>query len=206
MSESISGHELDRQNPWPGLDSYSEAAQEYFYGRAAEIDELSRRVKGQNLTVLFGESGLGKTSLLQAGLFPKIRREAFLPVYVRLRFSASEQPLGTQVKEQLSGAIRAARLENTEPLENQASVWHWLHLRESELCDDFGRAVAPIFVFDQFEEIFTLGRAVPDLVARFVTELGDWPRTACPLNSGKRSSATRGRPLASIFSGPIPVC
>lgn len=185
VSESISGHELDRQNPWPGLDSYSEAAQEYFYGRAAEIEELSRRVKGQNLTVLFGESGLGKTSLLQAGLFPKLRREAFLPVYVRLRFGVNEQPLRTQIKEQLSGAIRAARLENTEPLENQASVWHWLHLRESELCDDFGRDVAPVFVFDQFEEIFTLGRAVPDLIARFIAELGDLAENRVPAELGE---------------------
>ena len=79
-------HAVDSQNPWLGLVSFTEALRDYFHGRSEEADELFRRVKREVLTVLFGQSGLGKTSLLQAGLFPRLRREGFLPVAIRLGF------------------------------------------------------------------------------------------------------------------------
>ncbi|MGH8214565.1 MAG: hypothetical protein ACREPZ_02560, partial [Rhodanobacteraceae bacterium] len=59
---------LDPENPWLGLFSYSEETRAYFHGRDEEAAELARRVQRKLLTVLFGQSGLGKTSLLRAGL------------------------------------------------------------------------------------------------------------------------------------------
>ena len=61
---------LDRENPWPGLASYDEEAQRFFKGRGNDTTELLRRVKDAPVTLLFGKSGLGKSSLLRAGLFP----------------------------------------------------------------------------------------------------------------------------------------
>lgn len=180
MSEP-SQYSLNRENPWPGLDSYSEAAQSYFYGRDEAVAELGRRVRAQLLTILFGESGLGKTSLLQAGLFPKLRSDAFLPVYVRLRFGDDELPPGVQIKRQLADAVREAKLNATDKLEDQPSAWQWLHLRNSELTDDFGRDVTPVLVFDQFEEVFTLGRsAAAGVIDRFIEELGDLAENRVP--------------------------
>src|SRR5580704_16721134 len=75
---------LDAENPWPGLIPFTEATQAYFHGRDAEAAELLRRVRRERLTILFGQSGLGKTSLLSAGLFPRLRAADFLPVYLRL--------------------------------------------------------------------------------------------------------------------------
>jgi chromosomal replication initiation ATPase DnaA len=63
----------DLQHPWIGLASFTEGDREFFAGRAEEIDELLRLVRRDTLTLLYGVSGLGKTSLLQAGLFPAIR-------------------------------------------------------------------------------------------------------------------------------------
>ncbi len=57
---------LSRDNPWPGLDPFDESDREYFHGRTAESGELVRLVRRELLTVLFGRSGLGKTSLLKA--------------------------------------------------------------------------------------------------------------------------------------------
>ena len=67
--------QLDRDNPWPGLESYDDASSEFFSGRAAEADDLQRRIVDEPMTVLFGKSGLGKTSLLKAGVFPRLREE-----------------------------------------------------------------------------------------------------------------------------------
>ncbi|HYN21762.1 MAG TPA: hypothetical protein VE078_12430, partial [Thermoanaerobaculia bacterium] len=77
--------ELQRQhlspdNPWPGLDPFDETDRAYFHGRTAESGDLLRLVRREPLTVLFGRSGLGKTSLLKAGLFPLLRAEDSLPV------------------------------------------------------------------------------------------------------------------------------
>ena len=74
---------LDDENPWPSLDAFTESASPFFKGRNAEIEEMHRRVQRRNLTVLFGVSGLGKTSLLHAGLFPRLRNDRFMPVRIR---------------------------------------------------------------------------------------------------------------------------
>jgi hypothetical protein len=78
---------LDPENPWLGLSSYTEETRAYFHGRDDEAAELARRVQRKLLTVLFGQSGLGKTSLLKAGLVPRLRSEGFCPVYVRIDYS-----------------------------------------------------------------------------------------------------------------------
>ena len=81
--------------PWPGLDAFSEALRDFFFGRAVETEELFRRVRGETVTLLFGQSGLGKTSLLRAGLAPRLRAVVFLPVFVRLDYAEGAIPVGT---------------------------------------------------------------------------------------------------------------
>ena len=73
--EQVPGHTVDAQNPWPGLVAFTEELSEFFHGREEEADELTGARGKKNLTVLFGQSGLGKSSLLQAGLFPRLRAE-----------------------------------------------------------------------------------------------------------------------------------
>ena len=80
-------------NPWPGLLAFRETDQGYFQGRRRETDDLFRLVMRERLVVFFGLSGLGKSSLLQAGLFPLLRREQLFPVYLRLDFSPERPDL-----------------------------------------------------------------------------------------------------------------
>ena len=87
----------DSQHPWIGLASFTEGDQEFFVGRSDEIEQLLRLVRRDTLTLLYGISGLGKTSLLQAGLFPALRNENCLPVPIRLDFLESAAPLAKQV-------------------------------------------------------------------------------------------------------------
>jgi len=77
---------VDATNPWLGLASFTEETREYFYGREAEVAELARRVQRKLLTILFGQSGLGKTSILRAGLVPRLRTQGYCPVYVRIDY------------------------------------------------------------------------------------------------------------------------
>ena len=73
---------IDPENPWLGLFSYSEETRAYFHGRDEETGELARRVQRKLLTILFGQSGLGKTSLLRAGLVPRLRAEGYCEIDV----------------------------------------------------------------------------------------------------------------------------
>ncbi len=166
---------LSRDNPWPGLDPFDETDREYFHGRAAESGELARLVRRESLTVLFARSGLGKTSLLKAGLFPLLRAEDCLPVYVRLDHGDGAPALREQVFRELAAACAADRVQAPRPAADE-SLWSFFHRREAELWSSRNRPVAPVVVLDQFEEIFTLGEETAMSRARsaaFLAELGD---------------------------------
>ena len=88
-----------------GLQSYSEAQSDIFYGRDEEIDRLTNLVKANTLTIVFGKSGTGKTSLLNAGVFPRLRKDYCLPFRIRLEFNDDSPDLVTQIKNILKSEI-----------------------------------------------------------------------------------------------------
>ncbi len=95
---TASGAAVDPQRPWLGLSSFTEETRSFFFGRDDETAELGRRVQRKLLTVLFGQSGLGKTSMLRAGLVPRLRPEGYCPIYVRIDYSSGSPPPGEQIK------------------------------------------------------------------------------------------------------------
>jgi hypothetical protein len=60
-----------------------------FFGRDDEIRTLLNMVLAERLVVLFGKSGMGKSSLINAGLVEPLARQGFLPVTVRLADSGA---------------------------------------------------------------------------------------------------------------------
>jgi hypothetical protein len=151
---------LSRDNPWPGLASYDEASAAFFLGREAEREELLRLIHRAPVAVLYGQSGLGKTSLLQAGAFPCLRQEDLLPVYIRLDFGADSPELETQVRDLLLHALAQAGGEASAAPEAGESLWAWLHRKDLDLWSARNRLLTPLLAFDQFEELFALGRGV----------------------------------------------
>lgn len=146
---------LDQENPWPGLMHFTEGTSAFFHGREAEVGELARRVHREILTVFFGQSGLGKTSLLSAGLFPRLRAADFLPIYLRLDF-ASTLSLVDQIRSALSDNLARYKIEAPLPRADQ-TLWGYFHEKDCEFWSPRNRLITPVLVFDQFEEIFTLG-------------------------------------------------
>lgn len=149
---------LTPQNPWPGLAAFTAANREFFYGRETEIAEIFRRVERQLLTVLFGVSGLGKTSLLQAGLLPKLGGTPFHPILIRLDHSPAGEDLIEQMRAAIQREVEIARQlgvqvpRGPEPGED---LWGYFHDRTTDWLNAKGEVVNPVLVFDQFEEIFT---------------------------------------------------
>ncbi len=156
---------IDAERPWPGLLPFTEDARMYFHGREAETDDLFRLIEREPLTVLFGQSGLGKSSLLNAGVFPNLRRAGYLPVYLRLSLEATAPELIEQVWHALICACVDHEVSATPPQPDD-SFWQYLHRPSTRFLNPHGRPVVPVLAFDQFEEIFTLGRQTPEQTAR----------------------------------------
>ena len=164
--------QVDHDNPWPGLESYDESSYGFFSGRTTETDELLRRILDEPVTVLFGKSGLGKTSLLTAGVFPRLREKDLLPIFIRLQVRTGSEPLIGQIRRVLLDELDAHGIEHGE-LPQDETLWESLHRSGQEFWTRQNRLVRPLFVFDQFEELFTLGAAVPADVAAFREALAD---------------------------------
>ena len=125
------------------------------------LDSLSR--KEFRFGILTGESGCGKTSLLQAGILPKLNQEnsSYQGIYVRF---SDHTPLAT---------IRDAIFEYLDPPDNwreKVSKENLLVLlRESQHL-----AQKPlVLIFDQFEQFFTSRRRAEERKP-FITELANW--------------------------------
>jgi hypothetical protein len=70
-------------SPYKFLDYFEPEDADLFFGRDQEIRQLQRKFHAARLLILHGESGTGKTSLIRAGLLPRLSSESYVPVYVR---------------------------------------------------------------------------------------------------------------------------
>jgi hypothetical protein len=175
---------VDERNPWLGLASFTEETRAYFYGREDEVAELARRVQRKLLTVLFGQSGLGKTSILRAGLVPRLRGQGYCPVYVRVDYARDAPEPAEQIKQAIArSATRSGQWTQVGVAAEGESLWEFLHHRDDVLRDESSNTLTPLLIFDQFEEIFTLaqsdefGRA---RAARFIADLSDLVENRAP--------------------------
>ncbi len=170
------GASVDADNPWLGLASFTEESREYFFGREGEVAELTRRVQRKLLTVLFGKSGLGKTSILRAGLVPRLRAQGYFPVYLRIDYGHDSPEPAEQIKQAIGKAAASAEWTQTGVASPGESIWEFLHHRDGVLKDSSGATLIPLLIFDQFEELFTLAQSDEfgrTRAAKFIDELSD---------------------------------
>ncbi len=185
---------IDPQNPWPGPDAYDEASRDFFKGREAEAVELLRLIRLAPLTVLYSKSGLGKTSLLQAGLFPLLRREHYLPVPLRLDFAPGmKTPPLEQIMQRLTASLTAAAAEYPAPESNE-SVWEYLHRKDAEFWTADNFPLVPVLIFDQFEELFSRTEGNTHLIRQVFNDLADLIENRIPADvAGETAGAHRSR-------------
>ena len=197
---------VNLENPWPGLASFTEDSRSFFFGREQETEELVRLIRRHTLTVLFGQSGLGKSSLLQAGAFPVLREQDFLPLYLRLDHGSDAPALADQVKTALLTAYQIAKADAPAPRPEE-SLWEYFHRKDIDIWSAKNRLLTPVLAFDQFEEIFTLGRtdeARRDRSRAFLTELADLVENRPP--AALRARFESGELNATAYAFDKPSC
>ena len=192
------------QNPWPGLFWYTEEQAHLFFGRQAEIEELLRLIQRDTLTILFGRSGLGKTSLLRAGVFPRLRQAGCFPVVLRLDYSPQTASPVEQVKALTEAAARASGIdiESAQNTPQPETLWEYFH--RVRFWGPRNDRLTPVLVFDQFEEIFTVGSRRQE-EADILDQLADLAENRIPAivqqrveASGERQSGEGGTPNYKI--------
>ena len=143
------------KNPYKGLYTYTEKDSDIFYGRDDAIDKLRRLVYYNKLVTLYGKSGLGKSSLLQAGLFPLLRKNNFIPIYLRLKNFVKEEskPLAQYIVEEVFKEVG----KTCEINKNIGDCSDEQVLKElffgREFVNKDGTKIFPLIVLDQFEDM-----------------------------------------------------
>lgn len=174
-------------NPWLGLESYKEG--EVLYGRDDDIRDLTQNVLNDKETLLYGKSGIGKSSILNAGVIPASRRNGYVPVMVRLSHKDEHSYL-RQIEEAIVRSTTPA-VDVHEVVacndKSQESLYEFFHRNIFQTSD--GERVKLLIIFDQFEEIFTL-QSDESVKKRFFAELADLLNDIIPANLQK-SPATQ---------------
>ncbi len=146
---------------YPGTHSFTAAQQLQFFGREREAKELFRLLALHPVVVLFGKSGIGKTSLLQAGLSPLLEELQLQPV--KLRLNDTSHSISHQLWEQFNDGeyLPLGTPDNLSLLEYCRRFDHTVR----------GATMAPLLLLDQFEELFTLYSELPAQREDFIDQL-----------------------------------
>lgn len=148
----INGNKWEGENPWLGLQTYQEGVR--LWGRNTEVLTLTDIICHNLTTVVFGKSGIGKSSLIHAGVSPEIRKRGMMPIYIRLEHN-SNASYTSQIENAVDNALtKKDILGDTNP---PMGLWDYFHRHLFYNKD--GQKTFPVIIIDQFEEIYTLADA-----------------------------------------------
>lgn len=178
---------------YPGIQSFSQEDEALFFGRAQDAGKLYRLLRLEQMVVLYGKSGYGKSSLLQAAVLPRLKRETeFAAIPVRFyAYNPNDEdaimPLQrtiAAIQSAMPGAGSDNYLYKLIPQEN--SLWYSLKQVQSA---GPARQSKFLLVFDQFEEIFTYPEKA---ILQFRAQLAGMLYMQIPQNFRSKFNRNRG--------------
>ncbi len=172
--------------PYRGLGVFREEDAPFFFGRDEFIDQQLRpTVEGCSLVAVVGASGSGKSSVVRAGLLPRLRRGEGGKVWEIATLLPGDRPLHA-----LAAALlpllepERAELTETDRLAEVGKLAGHLAAGTVALRDVVGRVLEKqlgterlLLVADQWEELYTLTRE-SSAAQRFIEEVLDATATA----------------------------
>jgi DNA-binding SARP family transcriptional activator/WD40 repeat protein len=134
------------RNPYKGLKAFQEADAGDFYGREELIDRIAEVLERRRLIAIVGPSGSGKSSLVKAGLLPRLRSGSHVRLF-------AEMYPGAFPFEELEGALLRVGVDRRSLIDDLVSDDRGLlRILKQILPTDEAELV---LVIDQFEELFS---------------------------------------------------
>lgn len=145
---------------YPGPSQFKTEQKNIFFGRNDDIERLFDTILDRKIVTLFSKSGLGKSSLLQAGIIPKFKELKlenktlkFTPINIRFTAysgSKSISPLNETIRSiEKDYPIKSSYLHKIIP--DDRSIWFFLKQQQRQYINRNNF----VLIFDQFEELFT---------------------------------------------------
>ncbi len=152
--------------PYRGLYHFGPEDAEYFFGRESFVEELVKATQTSSFIPLLGASGSGKSSVVLAGLVPKLQQAGHWQI-TYFRPSAGVDHLSTKVDpfHALASALvplYAPELNKTERIRQSRQLASYFRTGETLLADVFLTIQQNyptdrvLLIADQFEELYTL--------------------------------------------------
>ena len=147
--------------PYKLFDYYTFADRDLFFGREEEVLRTVGEVLSTRLLVLFAPSGSGKSSLINAGVRPKLEERGFATVTVRLD-CAPDLAIKRRLREKFP-EVFGSLSDDTDLVAG---------LRTAYAPKDGQPAPKPLVLFlDQFEEFFIVWRDKPEVRRAFIKQV-----------------------------------
>lgn len=180
-----------QRRPYKFLTPYRTEDSDLFKGRAAEIRAVGNSIREYPLTVVYGESGVGLTSLLEAGVSPVLQPDNWLVMRI-----AAYDNLADSFRQNFFAARRAAAL----------TVRGDAPLDEVLLALDPLRFPKILVALDQFEQTTSLREEqftrLKEEMERCLSALGDRLRFAILIHQDALSRLAALQPLLDGRCGP----
>lgn len=158
---------------YPGVTPFTTEQANVFFGRKQDTDELFRLIKREPLVVLYGKSGLGKSSLINAGIVPECKKEKnYAPLIIR--FGAWTEDTSLSPVEIIKNALLSSNNHSVLSRLIQSDDSLWKYAKEKQLSNE-GK---PLLIFDQFEELFSYPT---QQIHEFQQEISELLNTGIPL-------------------------
>jgi hypothetical protein len=157
---------------YPGAKPFVKEEQHLFFGREDDIKQLYSLVALESLIVLFGKSGLGKSSLINAGMASLFKSKNYSTIFIRFGNKPSENAdtLHDIFIQRTTNNPKKNFLDKI--IDNNHSFWYIFKSKQIE--DKLNQQY--LIIFDQFEEIFTFS----DEVESFTNSVAELLSTNIP--------------------------
>ncbi len=141
---------------YPGVYSFSSEQKDIFFGRDSDIEKLRTLVEVEKQILLYSKSGIGKTSLLNAGVIPLLPKDYIIIKIRFFNYNKTLSPVERIIATLQNDFPQVFSDKNTilDQLVNSADANKtlWFYIKKMHLSNIDKTFV---FIFDQFEELFS---------------------------------------------------
>ena len=143
---------VDTITPFVGLSAFGREDSAYFFGRDREIEEILTQLKSSSILAVIGDSGSGKSSLVKAGVIPKLlsTHEVIETRPARNPFAELERCITKICESRAYGESDIGYFAKEIASQNPKDIQRVLE----RIFKDEKRQL--LLYVDQFEELFTL--------------------------------------------------